>query len=122
MGAPASPDDHASSSSSSARPDSLQAVVHSAASISPGISVERYRDPVRHHRTPAAAVEPLLSGEATAALPTSLELPEIFASHWSRIIYNDSYDAIFGSWMGKFGCPFLSVTMLEHLQTFDHAG
>lgn len=41
------------------------------------------------------------STTSTSDLLTPLE------SQWLHVLYRDGYDAVFGSWMGRDGCPFL---------------
>lgn len=53
--------------------------------------------------------EPVLPTPAvdSPAEPIREHILDIATSQWPRAIYNNAFDVIFGSWMGKFGCPFL---------------
>jgi hypothetical protein len=50
-----------------------------------------------------AAPSPATTDSTTSAsdLLTHLE------SSWLQVLYRDGFDAVFGSWMGRDGCPFL---------------
>ncbi|GAB0144489.1 hypothetical protein EsHS_00004963 [Epichloe bromicola] len=51
-----------------------------------------------------------LSAPSPAATDSTTFVSDLLShveSHWLQILYRDGFDAVFGSWMGRDGCPFL---------------
>ena len=63
--------------------------------------------------TESSAKNGLLSPPETHPLPVcDLSASDVMSSveaQWLPIIYRESWEAIFGSWMGKYSCPFTFV-------------
>ncbi|KAK2603452.1 hypothetical protein QQS21_004404 [Conoideocrella luteorostrata] len=47
------------------------------------------------------------SPAATDSTSSASDLLSHLESHWLQVLYRDGFDAVFGSWMGRDGCPFL---------------
>ena len=56
-------------------------------------------------------VEPALalSPDGSASTRSVSEILKPLDSQWLQTIYNEGFNAVFGSWMGCYGCPFLYV-------------
>lgn len=54
---------------------------------------------------PATLIDPALLASPMAGLSA-------FDARWAGVIYQAGFDTIFGSWMSRYGCPFLYVALL----------
>ena len=58
-----------------------------------------------------------LSPATTDSTNSAFDLLSPIESYWLQALYREGFDALFGSWMGRDGCPFLYVqfTLRFHL-------
>jgi hypothetical protein len=58
-----------------------------------------------------------LSPDGSTSTRSISEILKPLDSQWLQTIYNEGFNAVFGSWMGCYGCPFLYVELLSSLTT-----